>query len=287
VGHISGLVTTIEGRPVARAQVVATNEQASPSRFRVSTDGSGRFRIAGLQGGIWTLTFAARGFMSAETRLKILTLGDTPIVRVTLVRATGKATAPLPADDLTVIRGEILAADALLDSLRPDEAIAAYRGILARVPRLSTLHFQIAYAYRLKHDRARAVAEYEALLALDSSNPRARVELAHAHLEGNDPAAAEAVLLEVARAQNAPAEVSCVLGDAVAALGHRERAAEWYARANEADPTWARPLLRLGLLALERGDRDVAVARLEKALALEPGSPEAAEARRALDQVRK
>ena len=58
-----------------------------------------------------------------------------------------------------------------------DEAIAAYRDVLTRVPALTSVHLQLGVLFERKGDTAAAVAEYQAALKADPANAKARAAL--------------------------------------------------------------------------------------------------------------
>ena len=139
----------------------------------------------------------------------------------------------------------------------------------------------------MKHDYDSAVALYQQWLAAEPENERATVELGLTYLEKGDVAQADATLSAAAQGASAGKEVFFSLGEVKLARAMGDEAALCYQKAADADPTWAKPLLKLGLIAVNKGDRDAATRYLEKVLALEPSSGEAAQARALLDQLRR
>ena len=54
------------------------------------------------------------------------------------------------------------------------------------------------------------------------------------------------------------------LGEVKFAKGQTDEAASWYQKASDIDPTWGKPLFKLGLVALNKGDKDGAIEMMEK-----------------------
>ena len=79
-----------------------------------------------------------------------------------------------------------------------DEAIAAYRAIMAKAPALSVINLQIAAAYRNKKDYDNAIAAYNDLLKADPNNDKAKVGIGMTNLEKGDLKAAEDTLTTAA-----------------------------------------------------------------------------------------
>ena len=58
-----------------------------------------------------------------------------------------------------------------------------------------------------------------------------------------------------------------------------------YLKAASAEPSWARPVLGLALLATAEGDAEGAVRQLKRVLGIDPQSPEADRARALLESA--
>jgi predicted TPR repeat methyltransferase len=71
------------------------------------------------------------------------------------------------------------------------------------------------------------------------------------------------------------------------AKNETDEAARLYQRATDMDPTWGKPIFKLGLVALNKGDKDGAVKLLEKTIATDPAAPEAAQAKAIIEQIKK
>ncbi len=52
------------------------------------------------------------------------------------------------------------------------------------------------------------------------------------------------------------------------------------------DPNWGKPLFKLGLVALNKGDKDGARKMFEKVVAADPMSAEAAQAKAVIEQLK-
>src|SRR5207248_5786059 len=100
-----------------------------------------------------------------------------------------------------------------------------------------------------------------------------------AYMEKGDLASAETTLASAAQAQGATKEVLYNLGEVEAARGKTDEATSWYQKASATDPNWGKPLLKLGLSAMQRGDRANAAAMMQRVVAVDPTSAEAAQAK--------
>jgi choline-sulfatase len=201
-----------------------------------------------------------------------------------------------------------------------DAALATYRQALALNPRLELLHLNLADAYRSLHRLPEAREEYEAALRLDPRCAAAWLQLAslaagEGHAEaartllrraadaGTDSAVVFTRLAELEIAAGllpaggddleqairiAPGWVPAWLrwGELAERQGKQEEALARYLRAEAADPRNADACLHLGRLLLRRGESARARRHLDRALALDPGSPAGREAQRLLGEPR-
>lgn len=288
LGRVSGTVRDVDGRPLKGATVVAENPDLSPGSFTAITNEKGQFSMIGLRSGAWSFTASSPGFAAASGRARVQTIGSNQPLEFRLQRSTvfggGGVLAGVNVKEL---QGQITAADGLVAAGRYDEALAGYRDVLARAPALTMINLQIGRILQLKHDVAGAVAAYRDWLAHDAGNERAIVALGLALLEAGDVAQAEATLAPVAQSSSASAAVLFGYAEVKLAQGLDDDAARFYERAAAADATWVKPLLKRGLVALNKGDRDGAAKYLDRVVALAPASEEASQARTLLDQLRR
>jgi tetratricopeptide (TPR) repeat protein len=288
-GRVAGVVKDETGQPIKGATVTAENPSASPSSFTATTDEKGRFGMIGLRTGTWTFSAQAPGFAPDRGSMDVRTVGaPNPPVAFTLKKAaTPGGSAVLGNMAAKDLQGELGAADALYNSQKWDEAITAYRAIMAKAPSLSVINLQIAAAYRNKKDYDAAIASYNDLLKVDSNNDKAKIGIGMTNLEKGDLKAAEETLATAAAGNNATREVFYNLGEVKFAKGEPDEAAKWYQKAIDADPTWGKPIFKLALVAYNKGDKDGTTRLLEQVVATDPTSPEAAQAKTLIEQLRK
>src|SRR5947209_2559593 len=212
-GRITGVVKDDHGDPVKGATIIADNPDASPSSFTASTDDKGRFAVIGLRRGVWQMRASAPGYSSDGGELNVRSMpAVTPPVTFTLQKLIVPPSAlgtTAPKD----LQTALASADALYNTQRWDEAIAAYSAILQKSPSLSVINLQIAAAYRNKKAFDSAIAAYNALLAADPTNDKAKIGIALTNLEKGDVETAERMLEAAAQARGATREVFYDLGE--------------------------------------------------------------------------
>jgi len=288
VGRIGGEVLDEGGKPIRGAVVTAENPNAVPSKFTSKTDDRGRFSMAGLKFGRWIVTVEAAGFVPAQAASSIDSLGRNPPLTIKLARGAGGGIGGGVAGVNTEeLQKELAAADALFTGKQYDEALAAYRTILQKVPALTVINLQIAAVHRQKKEWDQALAAYQEVLKGDSANERATIGIGMTYLEKGDYAAAETTLQAAAQTPGATREVFYNLGEVKFAKADADEAAKWYQKASETDPSWGKPIFKLGLVALNKGDKEGATAFMEKVITADPTSVEAAQAKAVIEQLKK
>ena len=178
VGRVAGTVSDEEGRPVRGATITAFNREAAPSTFTSSSDAKGRFSLLGMRRGAWIFTVQAPGFETATARLDIVTTRPNPPLNVQMIRAATPAPpGPLSGIDAREIQRRIDTAESLATSGRHDDALAAYRELLGRVPALTSIYLRIGELHERLNDNGAALVAYKRLAEIEPGNARAKAAL--------------------------------------------------------------------------------------------------------------
>jgi Flp pilus assembly protein TadD len=288
-GRVGGQVKDEAGQPIKGATITAENPGASPSSFTATTDDKGRFSIIGLRTGQWTFTAQAPGFAPEAGKMNVQTIGSpNPPLTFTLRKgAGGPAAGALGGMAAKDLQAELAAADQLYNAQKWDEAVAAYRAIMTKAPSLSVINLQIAAAYRNKKDYDSALTAYNELLKTDPNNDKAKIGIGMTNLEKGDYEAAESTLQSAAQSAGATREVFYNLGEVEFAKGKVDEAVAAYTKAAQLDPRWGKPIFALGKVALSKGDTKGAIDAFNKVIEIDPSSPEAAQAKAVVDQLKK
>jgi tetratricopeptide (TPR) repeat protein len=285
-GRVGGVVRDADGQPLKGATITAENPNVGQT-FTATTDDRGRFTMLGLRAGQWRFVAQAPGYAPNAGEMPVRAGSPNPPITFAL-RKTGPATfGALGGIDARDLQEDLAEADALFNQQKWDDAIAAYRRIMSRAPALTVVNLQIAAAHRSKKDYDAALGAYGELLKRDPDNEKATLGIASTNVERGNPQAAEETLLQAADAPGAGREVFYQLAEVKHAKGEADAAAGWYGKAAAADPSWGKPLYKLGLHAMTTGDRGLATKYLTQAIVVDPVSPEAALAKSTLDQLNK
>lgn len=281
-GRVNGVVRDEDEQPIKGATVTAQNANIGVS-YTASTDEKGRFIILGLRPGEWAFIAGSPGFASVGNRMNVRSASNlNPPLLFVLRRngpGAGGALEKVTAKDL---QSQLDSAEKLFTQKKWDESIAAYRSIMSAAEPLAFLNLQVAAAYVAKGDLARAQAAYEDLLKVDATNDRAIVGIAEIKQKQGDAAGAVEFLTRASQAEGARREVFFALGELSATAGKTDDASQWFTKATQVDPYWGRPLSRLAQLASDKGDKAAAAGFMQRLIAVDPSSPEAAQARQAL-----
>jgi len=285
-GRVGGVVREEGGRPLRSATVTAHNSNIGQS-FTATTDGKGRFVMIGLRSGEWRFVAQAPGFSPQGGMLSIRSGGPNAPITFELKHSGMAFFGALAGVTSKDLQADLAAADGLYAQGKWDDAIAAYRAILKKVPIITAIHLQIASAYRHKKDYDAALTAYNDVLKASPADDSARIGIAMTALERGDSRTAEETLLSAAEAPGAAREVFYSLGEVKLAANDEAAAAVWFEKASAADPFWAKPLLRLGEVAMKKGDNASASRLLARAVDVDPTAPEAATAKSALESLNK
>ena len=288
-GRIGGTVKDATNQsPLKGATITAENPGASPSSFTATTDDKGRYSIIGLKTGTWKITAVAPGFQPSSGQVPVRSLGaPMPPVDFALAPGASGPAGAMAGVNTKELQAELQKATDLANSGQHDAAIAAYQAILTKTPALTMINGQIAQVQRMKKDYDGAIASYQKILAADANNDKAKIEIGMTYLEKNDFANAEKTLLEVAQSVNANREVFYNLGEVKFAKGETDEAVKYYERASQMDTNWGKPIFKLGLAKLQKADTAGAIELMNKVIAADPNSAEAAQAKALIEQLKK
>jgi tetratricopeptide (TPR) repeat protein len=288
-GRIGGTVKDAQNNaPLKGATITAENPQASPSSFTATTDDKGRYSIIGLKTGTWKITAVAPGFQASSGQVPVRSLGaPMPPVDFALAPGASGPAGALAGVNTKELQGELQKAIDMANAGQHDAAIAAYEAILVKTPALTMINGQIAQVKRMKKDYDGAIASYQKVIAADPNNDKAKIEIGMTYLEKGDYAGAEAALTEAAQGVSASREVFYNLGEVKFAKGETDEAVKYYERAAQMDAAWGKPLFKLGLAKLQKADTAGAIELMNKVIAADPSSAEAAQAKALIEQLKK
>ena len=287
IARVGGFVKDDTGQPIKGATIRADNPDAPLGTLTVATDDKGRFAIIGLARGEWSFVAEAPGFQSQFTELNIVRTGTPqPPLTFTLRKAVVKPPAGIEGVAAKDLQQQLATANALFTQRKFEDAVGIYRTILSSAPSLAVVNLQIGVAYRNLKEYDKAIAAYNALLTAEPDNQSAILGLVQANMDKGDVQAAERLLTQAAAAPLSSREVFYNLAEIKVAKNQTDEAVRLYQRAADADASWGKPLFKLGTIAMNKGDKQAALKAMTQVIAIDPTSPEAAQARSAVEQLR-
>ena len=243
VGRLSGIISDLEGNPIAGAKLTFVHVQQGFER-EVVADAKGKFLISTLPYGDLKLTISADGFASYREDIKWVPelnpwKHDYKLAPEGAARAAKQA---VPVEGLTTELAKAL-----------DEANAA----------------------KLGEDFAKAAAIYETARQTSGDHPILLMGLAECYLRSNDSAKAVAVLQQALKLDPPPTGAHFYLGAAYSAAGQNEQAVTEFKTETELTPDNDRAFYNLGAVQYQLGKKNEAIAALVKARELNPDNAEA------------
>jgi len=286
--RLAGRVIDEQGKPLEGVKVRATFP-AVVGAIEANTDKRGDWAIEGVADGTWQLIFEKDGYHPAEAVAEVDEGG----------RANLRTTLKKMFDPNAFIQAEGKKADALMSQKKYAEARAVYEAIIAKVPEVKgPMQQNLASTYYLEGKLDKAAEHLRAGLETDPGNVPIKLLLTNVLIEKGAIADASQVLDSIEEAKitdpqvylnfglalingQKPAEALPYLDKAVARFPQASLA--YFYRANalvylinaEQDPKNPLRIERLGKVKAD----------LEKVLQLAPNAPEAAEAKKLLDQI--
>ena len=160
--------------------------------------------------------------------------------------------------DAIQLTANLEAADAAFNSGDYRTAIAGYGTLLEVLPQMTDLYRLIGSAHRALGKHEEALVAYQTLLESDPENKDIQAEIATTRLAMGNVEAAFASNTGLSTGLSASREDFYNLGELAFASGDIDRAQGWYEKASSADPSWVKPRFKLALVALNKGDMELA-----------------------------
>ena len=216
----------------------------------------------------------SRRLATAATAVAVTVLGTLTIVRNLDYRSPIAMWTDVTEKRPDNARAFTNLAQALLDELRTDQALAAARTALALDPNDADAHVHVGHAFAIHGRYADAEAAYAEAVRLRPGHPEALNNWGVALAEQRRWAEAEARYAEALQTRPGYAEAMNNRGVALMELGRHAEAVALFRAALRISPSYAEAYSNLGNLFVRQQRPLEAVAEYRRALALRPDLPE-------------
>ena len=273
MARMTGKVTDEAGKPLEGVKVKLQLPNAGGTELK--TNKKGEFEIGGLARGDWQVDFELPPYEGRKITVSVAELTRTPPVEIKLKLDVNEA-----------IRLEVVAAADLLSQQKYAEARALYEGALKKYPSAYRLEPYIARTYYLEKNNDEAIKHLRIAIDKDPSDVATKLLLGNILMDTGRMDEGRALLDTVDdRAVKEPA-IFVNIGISLMNQNKADAALPYFEKAVKNFPDKGDGYYYRGLIRLQRGDTEGTKADLKKFLELSPNAPEAAAARKALEQLK-
>lgn len=277
-GRLQGKVELPDGSPAAGATVTLTWNDTGEGPDPMTTDEQGRFAMIGLAGGTWNVQIEAEGYLIENGTVQVSG------VQGMQAKPLNITLAPIPEDvQGPDIVGMVEEGNRLLQAEQFSEARAKYQEALAELEPKNhpPILMGVARTYFQEENTAQALATMDQILEIEPGNVDAlKLAIQMASLTGMDDEA-EAYMARLPEGETIKLDPNVALNKGIEAYnaGDLETAMVHFGTVVEENPDLADGYYYRGLIYLQQGESDSALADFQRFLELDPEHAEAATAR--------
>lgn len=273
MGRVGGKVTDEQGKPLEGVTVKLNLPGAGGTE--VKTNKKGEFAVGGLARGDWQIDFEAETYEPRRLTVSVAELTRVPPMEIKLTQDLNE-----------VIRVEMVKAGELMNQRKYAEARAVYEAILAKYPNAYRVEPYLARVYYAEKNYDEAVRHLKVATDADPSDMENRLRLGNILIEQGRIDEGRAVLASVD--DSAIKDPSILVNVGVSLLNQNKagEALPLFDKAIALFPADGSAYYYRALVRLQKADTEGTKADLAKFLELSPDAPEAAAAKKALEQLK-
>ncbi len=159
-GRVAGKVTDEAGKPVEGVTVKLFLPSANGGTD-TKTNGKGEWVLGGVAGGLWQVDFLKQGYEARRISVDVQELSRIPAIETVLVKAV---------DPNAIIADQLKKASALVADRKFAEAQAVYADLQAKYPQAYQLEIQVARAYDAEGAYDKEIEHLKKYLEKDPNN---------------------------------------------------------------------------------------------------------------------
>ncbi|HPW18116.1 MAG TPA: tetratricopeptide repeat protein [Candidatus Aminicenantes bacterium] len=288
--RLTGVVTDQSGAPLEGVKVNLAFSQ-SGAKHEAKTNKKGEWSFMGLGTGGWELTILKDGFEPFSQHVQVSQLNRNPKIETKLRKAASGG--GIIQDEATF--GLLEQGNRFFTDGRYDEAIIEYESFLEKNPLAYQVQLNIADAYRMKGDYAKAEEFYGKVLEKAAGDQamgkqltgKAQAGIGDIFLRQNKLAEAQEYFKKSIESAPDDEVLAYNVGEIYFSNQALDEAQRYFELASKIKPEWPAPYLKLGYVFLNKADNPAAIAVFEKFLALEPEGERAALVKNILAAIKK
>jgi tetratricopeptide (TPR) repeat protein len=279
LGRINGKVTDDSGAPVEGVAVVARLPAAN-GEMKARTNKKGEWAIGGIAGGEWQVDFAKEGYDTRQISVGVREQERLPPIEIVLKKAA------VIVDPNVEIKEALVAASKLLDQKKFAEARASYEALLEKYPEVHQLQPLIARTYHGEKQYDKSIEHLRLALQKDPENVEVKLLLGNILVEAGKADEGRKVLEALDEAKVKDPTTFLNVGIALFNQNKPAEAVIYFDKTVTRFPDYPDGYYYRGITRLQTGDHAAAKADLTKFVAMAPSAPEAATAKKILEQLK-
>jgi tetratricopeptide (TPR) repeat protein len=273
MARMTGKVTDEEGKPLEGVKVKLALGSAGGTELK--TNKKGEFEMGGLARGDWQVDFELSPYEGRKITVSVAELTRTPPVEIKLKLDINEA-----------IRIEVVAAAELMSQQKYAEARARYEAVLKKYPSAYRLEPFIARTYYLEKNSDEAIRHLKIAIEKDPSDIATKLLLGNILMDTGRMDEGRVLLDSVDDSAVKDPAIFVNIGISLMNQNKAEAALPYFEKAVKNFPDKGDGYYYRGLIRLQKGDTEGTKADFKKFIELSPNAPEAAAARKALEQLK-
>lgn len=284
-GQLKGKVMNAQNTPIRDAKITMVAVETN-RKYETKSDGQGNWRQIGLPPGLYTVTAEKdKMVQSFDVKLGI----ETKDVNFSLEPGSGKPNdeaAKKEAARVAALQAAFAEGAALVNSGKPDEAIAKFNEVIAIHPKCGECYNNLGSIYSRKQDWAKAEESYKTAIQLNPKLVDAYNGLANVYNAQKKFAEAQAISAEGAKqgggeAVGGAGNADALYNQGVIAWNGNDfpKAQELFLQAVKANDKHAEAHFMLGQAYLNTGKLPEAAKEFETYIKIAPSGPNAEKAK--------
>lgn len=284
-GRISGSVKDDGGNPI-EGVVVKFDSSKLQSSTELKTDKKGNWLMAGIHGGMWTITFEKQGFRSKQMDWSIMEYEYNKPMEVVLDPAV-EASTPSTGESKPPAGPDLSAAQAGRDLLAQKDyqgALAKFQEALTANPAVYQIYGDIATAQYQAGNLDEAIKTYELYLRKEKEAgvimPDQQVMLAivAVYMDKKDMASAKKYMEGIDEASITDPIIFFNLGVSSTNAGDIDSAIKYFEKSVQVDPKFVDGYYQLAISYVGKANNPKAIECFKKVIEIDPNSDSAKEA---------